>query len=87
MKTKRYGLPPINLLAWGLHAPKPPWDLRGIAPLNNHKAQERTLSFLGFMLLIRSSQPDYSSGDLIPQRVLPSGSASALDRFKTNYLC
>ncbi len=49
MKIKRYGIPPINPLAWGLHAPKPPWDLSGIDPLNNHKAHQRGLSFMSFM--------------------------------------
>jgi hypothetical protein len=82
MNRKRCGLSPTSIMIQGLHAPRPPWDLRGINPLNNQKAHAAIQSPMSFLLLMRSRQPDHSSGDLIPRRMLPSSAASASDQIK-----
>ncbi len=66
MDKKRSGLSPTNIMTWGPHAPKPPWDLIGIFPLNGHpsgskKAHGVLNTSMSFLPLIRSGQPDYSS--------------------------
>jgi len=81
MNTKGCGLSPTEIMIGGLHAPGPPWDFGGISPLNNHKAHGIKTS-MSFNLLIQSRQLDYSSGDLIPRRALPSNSASASDQIQ-----
>jgi hypothetical protein len=71
---------------WGLHAPRPPWDLAGIVPPNsgvmkriNLMEHKRTMRFTP---LIRSGQPYYLSDDLIPGRMLPSRATYASDHPK-----
>ena len=80
------GLSPIITMSWGLGAPKPPWDLGGMGPLNDQTQESKKahgfMSSMSFVPLMRSSQPDDSSDDPIPIRLLPSRAASALDRHR-----
>lgn len=85
MKTqsqKWYGLSPISIMSWGLRAPRPQRDLKGINPLNDpeKKRAQGFISSMSSVPLMRSSQPDDSSDDPIPPRLHPCRAASALDR-------
>jgi hypothetical protein len=87
MKTetqKWYGLSPISIMSWGLRAPRPQRDLLGMDPLNDQTQETKRahgfISSMSSVPLMRSSQPDDSSDDPIPTRLLPSRAASALDR-------
>ena len=78
---KWYGLSPISIMSWGLCAPRPRRDLRGIDPLNDleKKRAHGLIRSMSSVPLIRSSQPDDSSDDPIPTRLHPCRAASALD--------
>jgi len=74
-RPQRRGLSPTTMLIRGLHAPKPPWDLRGIGSSElSLSGSKKAHGVLPAMSL------DYSSDDPIPLRLLPSRAASASDQ-------